>query len=155
MTKAIDPVCGMTVDTEQASDTAEYGGKTFHFCSPGCGQRFRSDPQRYLAGGGEPSHHVQAPQSPVHEIGVPGSQNATYTCPMHPEVRQQAPGSLPKVRHGVGAGSAHACRGAGRIHLPDASGDYSRGAGSLPHLRDGPGAANRQLWMNQIRNLTT
>ncbi len=96
MTKAIDPVCGMTVDTERASDTAQYGGKTFHFCSPGCGQRFRSDPQRYLAGGGEPSHRMKAPQSPVDEIGVPGSHNATYTCPMHPEVRQQAAGTCPK-----------------------------------------------------------
>jgi Cu+-exporting ATPase len=96
MTKAIDPVCGMTVETERASDTAQYGGKTFHFCSPGCGQRFRSDPRRYLTGGGEPSHHRQAPPSPVHEIGVPGFQNATYTCPMHPEVRQQAPGTCPK-----------------------------------------------------------
>jgi len=96
MTKAIDPVCGMAVETERASDTAQYGGKTFHFCSPGCGQRFRSDPQRYLAGGGEPSHHRQAPPSPVHEIGAPGSHNATYTCPMHPEVRQQAPGTCPK-----------------------------------------------------------
>jgi Cu+-exporting ATPase len=96
MTKAIDPVCGMTVETDLASDTAQYGGKTFHFCSPGCGQRFRSDPERYLAGDGEPIHHMQAPPSPVHEIGVPGSHNATYTCPMHPEVRQQAPGTCPK-----------------------------------------------------------
>jgi len=96
MPQAIDPVCGMTVETQRASDAVQYGGATYYFCSQGCGRRFRSDPQRYLAGDGDSTHRMQAPPSALHEVGAPSSQNAAYTCPMHPEVRQQAPGTCPK-----------------------------------------------------------
>ena len=96
MTKTIDPVCGMTVEKEHAADTTEYNGETLYFCSPGCGQRFRSDPLRYLSGGNEPMQLVKAPLAQIPDIGAPSSQNTLYTCPMHPEVRQQAPGTCPK-----------------------------------------------------------
>ncbi|HMO84931.1 MAG TPA: HAD-IC family P-type ATPase, partial [Lacipirellulaceae bacterium] len=96
MTKAIDPVCGMTVEPERAADTAEYDGEIFHFCSRKCGERFRSDPQRYLHSGAEPMPPVQGPPPRLDDLGTAQSPNAAYTCPMHPEVRQQAPGSCPK-----------------------------------------------------------
>jgi YHS domain-containing protein/copper chaperone CopZ len=48
-TTAIDPVCGMSVDTQTARLTADYEGQTYYFCAPGCQRTFKADPQRYLA----------------------------------------------------------------------------------------------------------
>ena len=45
--KAKDPVCGMDVDKKSPADTATHAGKTFHFCSKGCAQKFRSKPTQY------------------------------------------------------------------------------------------------------------
>jgi YHS domain-containing protein len=45
---AIDPVCGMTVDEQQAAATSEYQGTTYYFCAPGCKRQFDRDPERYL-----------------------------------------------------------------------------------------------------------
>ncbi len=76
---AKDPVCDMTVDPHKTQHHFEYQGQTYHFCSGGCRSRFTLDPQRYLA-----------PQAPE-----PAIAGAIYTCPMHPEVRQEGPGSCP------------------------------------------------------------
>jgi Cu+-exporting ATPase len=86
----IDPVCGMTVDSEHApGGSAVHNGKSYYFCSPSCRQKFQADPERYLkqpepAGTRQPltTHH-----SPL---------TTTYTCPMHPEVVSDHPGSCPK-----------------------------------------------------------
>jgi len=45
---AIDPVCKMEVDEKKAAATAEYKGKTYYFCAPGCKKAFLEDPERYL-----------------------------------------------------------------------------------------------------------
>jgi P-type Cu+ transporter len=74
-----DPVCGMTVDPHTAKHRADHRGHTFYFCSAGCRTNFISDPQKYL-GGLEPK---------------PEREGVTYTCPMHPEIRQVGPGSCP------------------------------------------------------------
>lgn len=42
-----DPVCGMDVNPENAAAKAEYKGKTYYFCAPGCKQAFESDPEKY------------------------------------------------------------------------------------------------------------
>ncbi len=47
---AIDPVCGMTVETETAKWKSEYAGQTYYFCSPGCQRSFEKDPLKYTAG---------------------------------------------------------------------------------------------------------
>jgi Cu+-exporting ATPase len=79
----VDPVCGMKVDPQAPKGgTSEYQGQTFHFCNPKCREKFRSDPLKYLALKSEP------PPAPL-----PGT---AYTCPMHPEVVQDHPGSCPK-----------------------------------------------------------
>ncbi len=80
--KVLDPVCGMTVDPETTAHHAEHAGQAFHFCSAGCRTKFIGDPERYLAKG----------KRPAPAIAPPG---AIYTCPMHPEVRQEGPGSCP------------------------------------------------------------
>ena len=76
---AVDPVCGMTVSPATAAGHHEHQGTTYYFCSKGCLERFREDPDRYL----EP----QPPASPA--AGV------EWTCPMHPEIVQKSPGSCP------------------------------------------------------------
>ena len=48
MAMAIDPVCGMQVDTERAQFKAEHDGRTYHFCSRGCMLDFQEDPEQYL-----------------------------------------------------------------------------------------------------------
>jgi uncharacterized protein len=44
---AIDPVCGMQVETANAAAHAEVGGETYWFCSDHCRHRFEQDPTRY------------------------------------------------------------------------------------------------------------
>jgi Cu+-exporting ATPase len=81
---ALDPICGMTVDPAHAAGSHVYKGTTFYFCSTHCLRKFQADPERYLA---------PAPASTPAEPAPPGT---IYTCPMHPEVRQDHPGSCPK-----------------------------------------------------------
>src|SRR5262245_15585877 len=78
-----DPVCGMEVIPGQAGGgSAEHDGSTYWFCGDGCRVKFRADPERYLA---------TTPAAPRVD-----SDTAIYTCPMHPEIRQQRPGPCPK-----------------------------------------------------------
>jgi YHS domain-containing protein len=44
-----DPVCGMTVQIEHAAAAWEYDGRAYYFCSVGCMERFRRDPEHFLA----------------------------------------------------------------------------------------------------------
>ena len=78
-----DPVCGMTVNTATAKHKTEHEGQTYYFCCNGCRTKFEADPQKYLA--------PKAMAAPA----TPESRTAIYTCPMHPEIRQQGPGSCP------------------------------------------------------------
>ncbi len=83
-----DPVCGMTV-TLQSKHSLEHEGRPVYFCGAGCKAKFAADPAKYaarLAGGEAPA---AAPAAPVPEGTV-------FTCPMHPEVRQDHPGDCPK-----------------------------------------------------------
>lgn len=75
----IDPVCGMTVDPHTAKHRAEHNGHTYYFCNPNCRTKFIADPAKYLG-----------PREPE-----PVIEGAIYTCPMHPEIRQEGPGSCP------------------------------------------------------------
>jgi Cu+-exporting ATPase len=44
-----DPVCGMEVDPADAAAAWEHDGTTYYFCSIGCFERFRADPDGILA----------------------------------------------------------------------------------------------------------
>ncbi|MEP4378486.1 MAG: heavy metal translocating P-type ATPase [Alphaproteobacteria bacterium] len=77
-----DPVCGMDVDPSTTAHHHEHAGETYHFCSAGCATKFVGDPEYYLL----PPDERPAP------IVVPGAQ---YTCPMHPEIIRDEPGSCP------------------------------------------------------------
>ncbi len=95
---AKDPVCGMSVDPATAKHQAEHDGKTFFFCCAGCRGKFVADPARYLA---EPSHaptgsaHGHAHHATAAPSLTPAPPGAIYTCPMHPEIRQDHPGACP------------------------------------------------------------
>src|SRR5690348_5965112 len=78
-TDVIDPVCGMTVDPANAAGSYEYHGKTYYFCATHCLHRFEKDPERFLN-----------PATPE-----PASKAQQYTCPMHPEIIRDGPGSCP------------------------------------------------------------
>ena len=71
-----DPICGMMVD-ETTANHAERDGQTFYFCSDHCRKKFLSTPAT-----AKPEAKPQG--------------KAIYTCPMHPEVQQDHPGSCPK-----------------------------------------------------------
>jgi Cu+-exporting ATPase len=45
----IDPVCGMEVTSEDAAAAWPHAGTTYYFCSVGCMERFRADPERFLS----------------------------------------------------------------------------------------------------------
>jgi YHS domain-containing protein len=47
---AIDPVCKMEVDEEQAAAQYEYKGKKYYFCAVGCKERFAKDPEKFIKG---------------------------------------------------------------------------------------------------------
>ena len=82
----IDPVCGMAV-TDTSEHRHEHQGRLYYFCSVKCQDKFAADPLHYVA----PAQPVGS--SPPEDSTTPGT---TYTCPMHPEVRQDHPGSCPK-----------------------------------------------------------
>jgi len=46
--EALDPVCGMTVETTTAHFTSEYNGKTYYFCAAGCKRSFDKEPGKYV-----------------------------------------------------------------------------------------------------------
>ena len=84
-----DPVCGMIVNPATAKHRAEHDGQTYYFCSDGCKAKFLADPARFL----EPADKAVAgvPARPV----APEPTGTIYTCPMHPQIRRDAPGSCP------------------------------------------------------------
>jgi Cu+-exporting ATPase len=86
-TEAIDPVCGMTVDPDSAAGSTEYRGRTFYFCNPRCLERFKADPERYLAGQDRAAAAVPPATTEAERIS-----GVSYTCPMHPQVVSEAPG---------------------------------------------------------------
>ncbi|MES2816647.1 MAG: heavy metal translocating P-type ATPase [Pseudomonadota bacterium] len=80
--KAVDPVCGMTVSVLPDTRTERFGGDDFHFCSDKCQTRFRADPWFYASGRAAGRK-------------MTGAAKVQYTCPMHPEIIRDAPGSCP------------------------------------------------------------
>ena len=77
-----DPVCGMTV-TEQSPHKLAHESRLYYFCSAKCQGKFAANPLQYLA----PAPPVDSP---------PAITGTIYTCPMHPEIRQDHPGNCPK-----------------------------------------------------------
>ena len=75
-----DPVCGMSVNRATARHFARHDGQGFYFCSAGCKEKFEFAPQQYLGDRRPPAAMPKGTQ---------------YTCPMHPEIVRDKPGSCP------------------------------------------------------------
>ncbi|PRY73151.1 heavy metal translocating P-type ATPase [Halomonas ventosae] len=75
-----DPVCGMEVDPHATQHRATHADTTWYFCSARCRKKFEVDPEAYRG------------EKPPAESAPPGT---IYTCPMHPEIRQEGPGDCP------------------------------------------------------------
>ena len=78
---ATDPVCGMSVDPAAARHRTEHAGKQYFFCGPRCLERFAAEPERFVG--------ATKAVAPV----VAGT--AQWTCPMHPQIVRDGPGSCP------------------------------------------------------------
>src|SRR6478672_9678777 len=87
----------MKVDPAHAAGSHSHGGVTYWFCSQGCLEKFRREPERYVGGQNGGDVAAGGPPHPTRTHGGAAVSNATvYTCPMHPEVRQDHPGPCPK-----------------------------------------------------------
>lgn len=72
----------MSVDPDAGKPYLRYRGEDYHFCSQKCHDRFEADPYFYLSGN-KAKKRVSAPK------------DASFTCPMDPEVIQEGPGTCP------------------------------------------------------------
>ncbi len=117
-----DPVCGMTVPADAPLQRA-HEGVVYGFCCAGCLAKFDANPAAYVHAKPAPEtpaagccHAAHAPRPASTEPAPPGTM---YTCPMHPEIRQDHPGTCPK------------CGMALEPELPSLDGDEDN-----PELRD-------------------
>lgn len=74
-----DPICGMDVK-ETTLFKAQKDGQVYYFCSAHCKEKFLSS----------------KPLTDKPPVMTASSAKVIYTCPMHPEIRQDHPGDCPK-----------------------------------------------------------
>jgi Cu+-exporting ATPase len=79
----------MSVDPSAAQHRLERNGVTHFFCSAGCKAKFEADPEHYLAQDAATNRDGRTPMS------ASAPEAAVWTCPMHPEIRRNVPGSCP------------------------------------------------------------
>lgn len=88
----IDPVCGMTVKPD-SPHAFEHGKHRYLFCSKGCRDKFAADPEAILL------KRKTTPPATHHKAAMPKGQATSaagkWTCPMHPEIVRDGPGSCP------------------------------------------------------------
>lgn len=90
---ARDPVCGMTVDPTNAAGSVNHAGTTYYFCNRKCVEKFRAAPEKYLQPAAPAASHDcchGADHTPQ-----PAALGSKYTCPMHPEIVRDGPGTCP------------------------------------------------------------
>ena len=81
LAKTVDPVCGMSVDPLTTPYHAKHDGKTYDFCSAKCQGKFTALPKQYVTAA--PANNAQL------------VEGGTWTCPMHPQIRQPRSGNCP------------------------------------------------------------
>ncbi|VAX24159.1 Lead, cadmium, zinc and mercury transporting ATPase; Copper-translocating P-type ATPase [hydrothermal vent metagenome] len=80
-----DPVCGMQISLDKSAGSTIHLGQKHYFCSSACQDKFLKEPEKYIE-----EVENKKPPKPA------DTSSATYTCPMHPEVVSQTPGTCPK-----------------------------------------------------------
>ena len=100
-----DPVCGMTVKAD-TTHRLMHAGREVLFCSAGCKTRFAADPAKYLVadsktpGTGTPAgrqghEHARQARGEAPKHAAVAAAGGQWTCPMHPEIVRDGPGSCP------------------------------------------------------------
>ncbi len=82
----------MTVNPATAEHHQAHDGHDYYFCSAKCHAKFIENPAQYAGkqlAPHEPHHEHQAAPAPKPALGT------IYTCPMHPQIRQDHPGNCP------------------------------------------------------------
>ena len=74
----------MTIDEKDAAGASTRGEYVYYFCSKACKDKFDKNPDAYI--------NEKAPAGGEEKK----DEGGTYTCPMHPEVKQEGPGDCPK-----------------------------------------------------------
>jgi len=93
----------MTVN-EQSQHMFEFRHQTYRFCTKHCLEKFEHAPEQYIDSPETYLHKSEHDSSCHHhkvehqhaEQSYASQGTDTHTCPMHPEVDQQGPGSCPK-----------------------------------------------------------
>ena len=101
--KVVDPVCGMTIDRNEAADSLKHDKNTYYFCSSNCAKSFRDTPSEYTGADPAPAtidsrphdHERKATATEKIELGA-DPRGTIYTCPMHPEIVRNEPGACPR-----------------------------------------------------------
>jgi P-type Cu+ transporter len=90
----------MMVQPQRAAGSLHYEGKTYFFCAKSCLAKFKAEPDRFLnpptvplVGIQRPLRSSPKPESEVKPLAT--ARGSDYTCPMHPEIVQNGPGSCP------------------------------------------------------------
>ena len=86
-----DPVCGMKVDSRTSPHELELRGGPYFFCSARCREKFVADPDHYL---NPPATDPTLAHSAVGNLPQ-AAEGIIWTCPMHPQIRRNGPGSCP------------------------------------------------------------
>ncbi len=73
----------MTVSSSSPLKHA-HKGTVYYFCSPGCLEKFRKNPEKYL---NQKEFEAMSSETDLSQI--------EYTCPMHPQIVQFGPGNCP------------------------------------------------------------
>ena len=102
-----DPVCGMNVEPSTAKHRLDHAGKTHYFCCASCLEKFRAQPEQYLAP--RPIAGLQminiAPAAAKPPLAPPAASASNgpmpvvagaYVCPMCPDVRSAKPEACPR-----------------------------------------------------------
>ena len=93
-----DLVCGMDVNPTTSKHRVDNAGKSYFFCCAGCAEKFKANPDKYL------TPAARSGFSDLVMLGMPAirpatppvpATQATYVCPMCPQVRVSKPGPCP------------------------------------------------------------
>ncbi len=79
----------MQVDPAKSVGSFEYRGTTYHFCGIHCLDKFKNDPVGFVT-------RAKTAAAKDSALVPTAADTPLYTCPMHPEIRQDHPGSCPK-----------------------------------------------------------
>src|SRR5262249_15130886 len=89
-----DPVCGM-IPKPDTPHRLTRDGEEVLFCSAGCKNKFEADPAKYTKPANDHSHCAGGVRAQGETAVADAPPGVKWTCPMHPEIVRDGPGSCP------------------------------------------------------------